>query len=129
MPGGFGCVVRTLGANDIVLADLLFDQSLRIGRDLLVAGNRVRRRKRGDDVRAAAFEVPEVVQVAVGKHDEAAVLGLGVFARLLFTDKRVFAFAFGFEDKQRKAFGIEQEKVDEAFCALLEVGAQRVQVG
>jgi hypothetical protein len=50
LPGGFGCVVRALGANDVVLADLLFDQSLRIGRDLLVAGDRVRCRKRGDDV-------------------------------------------------------------------------------
>jgi hypothetical protein len=94
-----------------------------------VAGDRVQCRKRGDDVRVAAFKVPEVVQVAVGQDDEAAVLGLGVFARLLFADKRIFVFGFGFEDKQRKAFDIEQEKVDEAFCALLEVGAERVQVG
>ena len=129
LPGGFGCVVRALGANDVVRADLLFDQSLRIGRELLVTSDRVRCRKRGDDVGIAAFEIPEVVQVAVGKNDEATVLRLGVFARLLFADEWIFVFGLGFENKQRKAFGIEQEKVDKAFCALFEVGAERVQVG
>jgi len=69
------------------------------------------------------------VQVAIGKDDEAAVLRLGIFARLLFADERILVFGFGFENQQRKAFGIEQEKVDEAFCALLEVGAERIQVG
>jgi len=122
-------VVRALGANDIVRAHLVFYKALWIGRDLAVAGDRVRRRKRGDDIRAAAFEVPEVVQVAIGKDNEAAVLRLGIFARLLFADERILVFGFGFENQQRKAFGIEQEKVDEAFCALLEVGAERIQVG
>ena len=128
-PPGLRCVVRALGANDVVLADLLFDQSLRIGRDFLVAGDRVRCRKRGDDVWVAAFEVPEVVQVAVGENDEAAVLGLGVFARLLFADERIFVLGLGFEDEEREALGVEQEKVDEAFCALFEVVAESVQVG
>jgi len=69
------------------------------------------------------------VQVAVGEDDEAAVLGFGVFTRLLFTDEGIFVFGLGFENKQRKAFDIKQEKIDEAFCALLEVGAECVQVG
>ena len=35
----------------------------------------------------AAFQVPEVVQVAVGQHDEAAVQGTRVLARLLLADQ------------------------------------------
>ena len=128
LPGGFACVVRALGANDVVRADQLFNQSLRIGLDLLVAGDRVGRRERGDDVGTAAFKVPEVVQVAVGKNDEAAVLRLGVFARLLFADEWIFVFSFRFKNQQRKTFGVEQEKVNEALAAFLEVGAERVQV-
>ncbi len=69
------------------------------------------------------------MQVAVGKDNETAVLGLGVFTRLLFADEWIFVLGFGFEDQQREALGVEQEKVDEAFCALFEVIAERVQVG
>ena len=39
---GFGLVVRALGEDDVVVADLLLDQALRVGRDLLVADDRVR---------------------------------------------------------------------------------------
>ena len=73
-PPGLRLVVRALGENDVVLADLVCDQALRIGRDLLVADDRVGCRKRGDDVGVAAFEVPEIVQVPVGEDDEAAIL-------------------------------------------------------
>jgi hypothetical protein len=41
----------------------------------------------------------------------------------------IFVLGFGFEDQQREALGVEQEKIDEAFCAFLEVGAERVHVG
>ena len=102
---------------------------LRIGRDLLVAGDRVGCWKRGDDVRVAAFEVPEVVQVAVGEDDEAAVLGLGVFVGLLLRDERILVLRLGFEDEERKTPGVEQEKVDKPFCGLLEVVTERGQVG
>jgi hypothetical protein len=54
------------------------------------------------------------VQVAVGEDDEAAVLGPGVFTSLFFADEWIFVLGFGFEDKQREALGIEQEKIDEA---------------
>ena len=37
LPRRLGLVVRALGQNDVVVADLLLDQALRIGRDLLVA--------------------------------------------------------------------------------------------
>ena len=42
---GLGSVVWALGENDVVVADLLFDQALRIGRDLLIADDRIRRRE------------------------------------------------------------------------------------
>jgi len=108
-------VVRALGANDVVLADLLLDQPLRIGRDLLVAGDRVRCRKRGNDVGVAPFEIPEVVQVAVGKDDEAAVLGLGVLAGLLFGDERILVLGFGFEDEEREALASSKRKSTNPF--------------
>jgi len=52
------------------------------------------------------------MQVAVGEDDEAAVLGLGVLARLLLPDKRVFVFGLGFEDDEGEALFVEEEEVD-----------------
>ena len=72
--------------------------------------------KRGDDVGVAAFEVPEVVQVAVGEDDEAAILGPGVLARLLLADERIFVFGLGFKDDEREALCVEQQEIDEALC-------------
>ena len=69
------------------------------------------------------------MQVAVGEDDEAAVLGLGVFAGLLLADERVLVLGLGFEDDEREALGVEQQEVDEALARLLEVLAERVQVG
>ncbi len=122
-------VVRALGEDDVVVADLLLDQALRVGRDLLVADDRVGRRKRRDDVGVAALEIPEVVQVAVGEDDEAAVLGAGVFAGLLLADERVLVLGLGLKDDEREALRVEKQKVDEALARLLEVVAERVEVG
>ena len=69
------------------------------------------------------------MQIAVGEHDEAAVLRLGVFARLFLADERILVPGLGFEDEEREAPGVEQEKVDVAFCGFLEVVAERLQVG
>ena len=88
-PGRLRLVVRTLGQHDIVLADLVLDETLRVGLDLLVADHRVRRREGGDDVGIAAFQVPEVMQIAIGEDDEAAVQGSGVFAGLFLADEWV----------------------------------------
>jgi len=49
----------------------------------------------------AAFEVPEVMQVAVGKDDEAAILRLGVFTDLLFSQEWAFVLGLGFEEIAR----------------------------
>ena len=89
LPRRFGRVVRSLCKHDVVVADLVFDEALRVRRDLLVADDRIGGWKGRDDVGVAAFEVPEIVQVAVGEDDEAAVLRLGVFASLLLADERV----------------------------------------
>lgn len=128
-PSGLRLVVRPLGANDIILAHRVFDQTLRIGRDLLVAGDGVRRWKGGDEERVATLQIPEIVQVAVGENHEAAILRLGVLSCLLFTDEGILVLGLGFEDKERETPGIEQKKVNEPFCGLLEVVAERIQVG
>ena len=46
----------------------------RVGSDFRVARDRVGRRKDADNVRVAAFEVPEVVEVAIGQDNESAAL-------------------------------------------------------
>ena len=69
------------------------------------------------------------MQVAVGEDDEAAVLGLGVFAGLLLADERILALRFGLEDKKRETFRIEQQEVDKALGRLLKIVAKRVKVG
>jgi hypothetical protein len=68
------------------------------------------------------------VEVAVGKEDEAAVLGLGVFAGLLLADEWVFVLGLGFEDDEWEALFIEQQEIDEAFAGLLEVFAEGIEV-
>ena len=59
------------------------------------------------------------MQVAVGEDDEAAVLGTGVLAGLLFGDERILVLGLG----------VKEEEVDEPFFDLLDVVAERVQVG
>ena len=56
----FGLVVRALGQHDVVVADLVLDEALRVGRDLLVADHRVRRREGRNEVGVAALQIPEV---------------------------------------------------------------------
>ena len=128
LPCGFRGVAGALGEDDVVIADGFLDEAFRVGHGLLVAGDGGGRRKRGDDVGVAAFEIPEVMQVAVGEDDEAAVLGLGVFARLLLADERAFVLGLGFEDDEGEALFVEQEEVDEAFGGFLEVLAEGVEV-
>ena len=69
------------------------------------------------------------MQVAVGEDDEAAVLGLGVLAGLLLADERVLVLRLGFENDEREALLVEQQKVDEALAGLLEVVAEGVEIG
>ena len=68
------------------------------------------------------------MQVAVGEDDETAVLRLGILAGLLFGNERILVLGFGFENEEREAPGVEQEKVDKPLCALFEVVAERVEV-
>ena len=73
-PRSFGLVVRALSEDDVVVADLVLDEAMRVGRDLLVADHRVWCRKGCDEVGVAALQIPEVMQVAVGEDHEPAVL-------------------------------------------------------
>ena len=92
----------------------------------MIARDGCGRRKGGDEVRIAALKIPEVMQVAVGKDDEPAVLRFGVFACLLFTDQWIFVFGFGFEDDEGGAFLVQQQEIDEASARIFEVHAEFV---
>ena len=127
LPCRFGLVVRALGENNVVFPDLFVNKALRIWLHLLVTGNGSRCWKRSDDVRVAPFQIPKIVKVPVGKDNKTAVLRFGVFPGLLFADKRVLVFRLGFQHKQRKASGIEQQKINEPFASLLEVLSHRIE--
>lgn len=129
LPAGLGLVGRSLGQDDVVIFDALVDQALRIRDDLLVPNDRIRGRERSDDVGIPAFQIPEVVQVAVGEDDEAAVLGTGVLAGLLLPDERVFVLRLGLEDDQREAATVEQKEINKPSRGSLEVLAEGVEIG
>ena len=88
LPRGVGGVVRTLSQDDVVVPHRFVNEPLGVGSHLSSGLCRVRCGKRGDDVRVALFEVPPVVEVAVRKDDEPAVLRAGVLPRLLLADER-----------------------------------------
>ena len=123
LPRCFRSIVRPLGENDIVVVDPLFNQTLRVRRDLPVVGYRVRRRERGDNGRSAALQIPEVVQIAVRQDHKAAMLRAGVFACLLLPDKRVLVLRLGFKNDAGKSLGVEKQEVDVPLGGLLEVVA------
>jgi hypothetical protein len=129
LPRRCGLVVRALGQHDVVVADLILDEALWVGLGLMVADYRIRSRKGRDNIGVAALQIPEVVQIAVGEDDEAAVLRFGVFAGLFFADKRVLVLRFGLQDNEWEASGIQQQEINEALARLLEVLAQRFQIG
>ena len=89
-------VIGPLRPRDIVIANALVDETLRMGHDLPVASHRIRRGKRCDDVRIAPVQIPKVVQVAVGQNDEPAVQGTRVPSGLLLADQWIFVFGLGF---------------------------------
>ena len=126
VPARFAGVVGALREGDVVLADRLDDQPLRVGLEGVVALERFGRRVARDQVRVALFQIPEVVQVAVGEDDEAAFLVLGVPPRLLLADQRVLVLGLGFEHEKGFACFVEQQEVGEAVGGLLEVLAEFV---
>ena len=85
-PSRFRGVIGPLRQHDVVRADLFVNQALRVGNSLAEGADRLWRRKSSDDMRVAAFQIPEVVQVAVGQHHEPAVQGARVLARLFLAD-------------------------------------------
>jgi len=62
-----------LGKHDIVGADGFLDKAFGVWDYLLVAGDGCWRREGGDDIGVSSFQVPEVMKIAVGKDNEAAV--------------------------------------------------------
>jgi hypothetical protein len=64
------------------------------------------------------LQIPEVVQVAIGEDDKAAILGPGIFTSLLLADERAFILRLGLQYDQGKALFIEQEKSIKPFPAI-----------
>jgi len=109
------------------LVHRFLDEPLRIRRTFLIAGDRNGRGKRRDDVGIPALEIPEIMKVAVRQEDEAAILGLGVFTRLLLADERAFVLGFRFEHDEGKALFVQQKKVDEALLGLFKICAEGIE--
>ena len=124
-----GGVAGSLGQDDVIAVDLLGCQTMRIWLYLPIAEHRVGRREGCDDVRVAALEVPEVMEIAVREDDEAAILRVCISARLLLADQRVLVLGFRLEHDERESAFVEQQKVDEPPGCLLEVAAEGVQRG
>ena len=58
--------------------------------------DRLTGRELGDKFRVAITEIPEIMDVAIGKDDEAHILGMGIGTCLLFTDEGILLLTFGF---------------------------------
>jgi len=125
-PGGIAGVFGHLGQSDIVAAGELAGEFLQIGLEFGYAGDSPGRGEAGDQLGIAAFGVPEIVEVAVGEDDEAAVLGTGVLARLLLAEEGILVCGLGLEDNEREAMFIEEEEIDIAVPALFEIVAPGV---
>ena len=80
-------------------------------------------------MRVALLQIPKIVQVAVGKNNEAAVLRLGVFARLFFADQRVLVLGLGFKYDERKTCLIKQQEIDETIRGSLKIFTECIDGG
>ena len=105
------------------------DEALRVGKRLTESADRFRPGEGGDEVRIAAFQVPEVMQVAVRQHDEPAIQGARIATRLLLADQRLFALRLCFQHHQREAPVVQQQKIDCPPFGSLKVVPQSVKVG
>ena len=54
------------------------------------------------------------------------MLSLGIFARLFFSSQRMFIFRFCFQNDKRKPLFIEQEEINKAVFACLEIFPKRI---
>lgn len=68
------------------------------------------------------------MKVAVREDNEAAVLGAGVLAGLLFADEGILVLGFGFKDDQWETANVEQKEIHETAPCFLEVLTERVEV-
>ena len=73
LPSRLGGVARALGQNDVIVIHRFRDQLLGVGGDFLESDHRGGSGKCRDDGGIPSLQVPEVVDVPVGKDDEAAV--------------------------------------------------------
>ena len=128
-PSRFRGVVGPLRQHDVVRANRFINQTLRVGKRLTKGADRFRRGEGGDEVGIAAFQVPEIMQVAVGQHDEPAIQGARIAARLLLADQRLLALRLRLQHHQRETPVVQQQKIGHPPFGSLKVVPQSVQVG
>ena len=111
LPAGIGGVIGFLYLEDIILGDILTDQVLGVGLELLVLQDGILRGEAGNDLGIAGLDIPEIVQVPVGKDYEPDVLAVGIGAGLFLGVQGVDLGPLGFEYEQGEAFVVQQEEI------------------
>ena len=99
LKAGITQIVRVLRDGDEIRFDRFLRKAAWIGLEGAAVADGFARGELGDDLGVAVFEVPEIVNIAIGEDDEAHVLGIGVGARLLFADEGIFLLPFSFDDE------------------------------
>lgn|GEM_PF-6264771 len=117
-------VTGPLCQSNIIFADLLFYETLRVGLDVLISLDGIGIGESGDEIGAAPLQIPEVVQIAVGKDNEAAVLRARIFAGLLFANEWILVFGLCLQNDERKALFIQEEEIDEAVFGFFKILAK-----
>ena len=127
-PCGFRGVGRPLSQDHVVLGDAFCDDPCAVRNNLRSTRHGLWCGECGDDIGISPFQVPEIMEVAVGQDDVAAVLGPAVFPRLFLADEWIFVLSLGLEHDQGEALFAEQQEINEALGGFLEVLTERVEV-
>ena len=121
LPSSLGGVAGSLGQGDVIVIHGFPYELLRLGGHFLEADDRGRRGEGGDDGGIPALEVPEIVDIPVGKDDEPAVERPGIAAGLFLANQGVFVLGLGLQHDQWKPLLVEHQEIDESLGGLLEV--------
>jgi hypothetical protein len=121
LPSSLGGVAGSLGQGDVIVIHGFPDELLRLGGHSLKSDDRSGRGEGRDDGGIPALEIPEIVDVPVGKDDEPAVESPGVAAGLFLANQGIFVLGLGLEHDQGKSLLVEHQEIDESLGSLLEV--------
>ena len=121
-------IVRVLRDGDEIRFDRFLRKAAWIGLEGAAVADGFARGELGDDLGVAVFEIPEIVNIAIGEDDKAHVLGIGVGARLLFADEGIFLLPFSFDDEEGKVVLIEEKVIGIPLAGMLEVLTEGIEI-